>query len=49
MQRMFPAVRAKLAELKPIRIVATILLGRVNSLFAVIALQRNDRANILLL
>ncbi len=49
MQGVFPASRAKLAELQPIRIVATILLGGVVSLFAVIALKRNDWANIFLL
>jgi len=49
MQSMFSAVRAKLAELKPIRIVAAILLGGVISTFTVIALQRNDRSNIFLL
>jgi hypothetical protein len=46
---MFSAVRAKLAELKPIRIVAAILLGGVISTFTVVALQRNDRPNIFLL
>jgi hypothetical protein len=38
MRCVFSATRAKLAELHPIRIVATILLGGVISLFAVIAL-----------
>ena len=49
MQCMFPAVRAKLAELKPIWIVATILLCSVISTFTVIALKRNDRSNVFLL
>ena len=38
MRCMFPATRTKLAELKTVRIVAAILLGRVISLFAVITL-----------
>ena len=45
---MFPATRAKLAELKTIRVVTTILLGGVISLFAVIALKCNDRTDIFL-
>src|SRR3989304_9011918 len=49
MQSMFPATRAKLAELKTIRIVATILLGGVIPLFAIIAFKRNDRSNVFLL
>ena len=49
MQSMFPAIRAKLAELKPIWIVATILLGCVISTFTLIALKCNDRPNIFLL
>ena len=49
MRRMFPATRAKLAELETIRVVTTILLGGVISLFAVIALKCNDWTNILLL
>ena len=49
MQGVFPATRAKLAELEPIRIVAAILLGGVIALFAVIALKRNYGTNIFLL
>jgi len=49
MQGMFLATRAKLVELKAIRIVTTILLGSVITFFAVITLERNDRANIFLL
>ena len=49
MRRMFLAARTKLAELKTIRIVTTILLGGVIALFAVTALKRNDRTNIFLL
>jgi hypothetical protein len=49
MHGVLPASRAKLTELQAIRIVATILFGGVVSLFAIIALKRNDRANILLL
>jgi len=49
MHGVLPASRAELAEFQAIRIVATILLGGVVSLFAVIALKCNDRANILLL
>jgi len=49
MQSMLPAVRTKLAELKTIRIVATILFSRVISTFTVIALKRNDRSNVFLL
>jgi len=46
---MFLATRTKLAELKTIWIVATILLGGVIAFLAVIALECNDRANIFLL
>jgi hypothetical protein len=46
---MLPATRTVLVELQPVRIVAAILLGGVVPLFAVIALQGNDRADILLL
>ena len=49
MRGMFPATRTILAELEPIRIIPTILLGGVISLLAVIALQRDDGANIFLL
>ena len=46
---MLPATRAILAEFQTIRIVTAILFGRVISLLAIIALQCNDRANILFL
>jgi hypothetical protein len=46
---MFSAVRAKLAELKPIRIVATILLGGVIPTFTVVALKRNNWSDVFLL
>jgi hypothetical protein len=49
MHGVLPAARAELAEFHAIWIVATILFGGVVSLFAVITLQRNDRANIFLL
>jgi predicted membrane protein len=45
----FLATRAKLAELHAIWIVATILLGCVISLLAIIALECNDGANVFLL
>jgi len=45
---MFLAARAVFAELESIGIVAAILFGRVVSFFAVITLQRNDRADIFL-
>ncbi len=45
----FPAARAILAKLHPIRIVAAILLGGVISLLTIITLKSNDRANILFL
>ena len=43
------AARAILAELHAIRIVTTILLSGIVSLFAVVALECNDWANIFLL
>jgi len=46
---MFLATRTKFAKLKPIWIVATILLGGVIALFAVITLKCNDWTNIFLL
>jgi hypothetical protein len=49
MHGVLSAARAKLAEFHAIRIIATIFLGRVVSLFAIIALKCNDRANIFLL
>jgi len=49
MRGVFLAARAKLAELETIRIVTTILLGRVITLFAVTALKGNNWTNILLL
>ena len=49
MQGVFPATRAKLAELEPIRIVAAILLGGVVALFTITALKRDHGANIFLL
>jgi hypothetical protein len=45
---MFLAARAIFLELHPIRIIAAILLGGVIPLFAVITLERNDRADIFL-
>jgi hypothetical protein len=45
---MFLAALAVLIELHPIGIVAAILFGGVVPLFAVIALKRNDRADIFL-
>jgi hypothetical protein len=49
MRGVFLAARAVLSELQPIGIVAAILLGRVIPLLAIIALECNDRADILLL
>ncbi len=49
MRCMLAAARAKLVDFHPIRIVATILLGGVISLLAIITLKGNDRANIFLL
>jgi len=49
MQRMLAAARAIFIELKPGRIVAAIFLCCVVSLLAIVALQRNHRANIFLL
>jgi len=46
---MFSATRTKLAELKTVRIVAAIFLGRVIALFALITLESNYRTNIFLL
>ena len=46
---MLAAARAKLVDFHPIGIVATILLGGVISLLAIITLKSNDRANIFLL
>ena len=46
---MFPTARTKLAELKTVRVVPSILFCSVISLFAVIALEGNDRANVFLL
>jgi hypothetical protein len=49
MHRVFAAARAVLFELHPIGIVAAILFGGVISLLAIIALQRDHRADIFLL
>ena len=49
MQRVLAATRTKFIELKPGRIVATIFLCCVVSLLAIVALQRDDGANIFLL
>ncbi len=49
MHCVFAAARAVLVELQPIGIVAAILFGGVIPLFAVIALKRNDWADIFLL
>jgi len=43
------AARTKLTELETIRVVASILLGGVITLFAVTTLKRNDWTNIFLL
>jgi hypothetical protein len=48
MHCMFFTARTVLAELKTVRIVATILLGRVVTFLTIIALQGNDRSNVLL-
>jgi hypothetical protein len=48
MNRMFPAGGTILFEFQTARIVTTVLFGRVIPLFAVAALQRNDRADIFL-
>ena len=48
-RRVLSAARAELAEFQTIRIVTTILLGRVISFLAVITLKGNDRANIFFL
>ncbi len=49
MHRVLFASRAKLAELEPIWIVATILLGGVISLLAITTLKSDHRANVFLL
>ena len=49
MQGVFPATRAKLAELEPIRIVAAILLGGVVPILALITLECNHRPDIFIL
>jgi len=48
-KRMLPAGGAILLELQPVRIVAAILLGGVVAALTIAALQRDHRANILLL
>src|SRR5258706_11029694 len=48
MNRMLPAVWAILIKFQTDRIVTTILYGSVVPLFAIAALQRNDRADIFL-
>ena len=48
MWSMLSTTRAILAELKTVRIVSTILLGRVITFLAVAALKCNDRSNVLL-
>jgi hypothetical protein len=49
MLRVLLATLAVFIELQPVRIVTTILLGGVIPLLAVIALECNDRADILFL
>ncbi len=46
MQRVLPTPGAVLVELKPVRIVAAVLLGNVIPLFAVVTCQDNDRADV---
>jgi hypothetical protein len=48
-QRVLPAVRAILVELKPVRVVAAILFGRVVPVLALITLECNDWPDVLLL
>ena len=48
-RRVFSATRTELAELKTVRVVTTVFLSSVISLFAIVALKRNHRSNIFLL
>src|SRR5512143_2183588 len=48
-KRVLSTMRTVLLELQPVRIVATILLGRVVPILAIAALQRDHRTNVFLL